>query len=379
MNKEIPAEWMKRFQGLCSKYNVAEDTIDFKAHIDSKLTYRENRTHILKLIKTLSPNVIEITADTLTKAEVEDKEANLEAEYLFHVNEEVNKELDKLKEAKPSVDRYFDTIKNYVSMVCQGDTNALILTGSGGIGKSYTTHKTIVQELRHEDWVNISGYTTPLEFFHILYAHNHKVIVLDDCEGILNNETTISLLKNALWSVSGKRVISYNTTSEKLRCPSQFIFGGRLILILNRIDNEAKRSIQALLSRAIHLDIEFGYSDTMKILTSIARNVPYKDLTGEERHEVIKYLKELTDASTKELNIRSLMKSYDVYIYSKKAKGDWKELIRPLFEQDEDQAILLSMMKSRKRVGEQIKDFEEKTGYSRRTFFRMKKKLIGRL
>jgi len=280
------------------------------------------------------------------------------------------------------VEKYFREINTYIEMVAKGYTNNLIISGTGGISKSYTTYKKLLELglKQDEDFVIYSGFTSPLELYNILFDwRDNKIIVFDDIEGVLSSEKGISILKGAMWGVGGSRVIEYHSTSEKLKKPSRAIFNSRLILIMNEIPKLKDTSMQALLSRGMHYTINFSLKEMKEINYGIAYDCDYKDLTRKERLEVIKELNRMVDLSTVNYNIRTLFKAYDIYRYCRDNGGNFKEMLNSLIVMDERKKFVLELLQE-KGLSERdrIRKFEDEFGLSRRTYFRIKRELVGK-
>ena len=75
-----------------------------------------------------------------------------------------------------------------------------------------------------------------------------------------------------------------------------------------------------------------------------------------------------------------MIKSYDIYRYSKNENGeDWKEIVGALFEYDEKFRFIKRLIKEDKGVNEQIKEWEDEGMGKRRSYFLYKKKLNDKL
>lgn len=375
---KVKKGWLKKFKGICKKYNVPPDVIDFYS-MDWGLTYPELKAEVMKVIEGLSTETVRVSAEKITKEDIEEKEAESDANYVAKVHEEEKKAIEKLKFKQPNVDKYFKTMREYIGMVAGGYTTNLILEGEGGYSKSFETYK-ILLDMSYRidrDFTILSGFSSPLEFYHLLYKYkDFKVVVLDDIDGILNSEKGISILKSALWSVSSQRVVEYYSTTERLKVPSKFPINANFIIILNKIENERDRGVQALLSRAIHYKVDFSYLDLMGLFRGIAVDTPYKDLTKEERLEVVDYISEITNEATVNLNIRSLLKAYDIYRYAK--NNGWKKLMKDMFVEDEMMKFVMELIESKVPVKEQVAKFVEGTGRKRATYYRIKKRVMER-
>jgi len=169
-------------------------------------------------------------------------------------------------------------ILNDMSKACiAGDIRAMIVSGPPGVGKSYTVECEVEKaqlldqiagkRLRAEV---VKGAASPIGLYQTLYKYSDPncVVVFDDCDSILFDDTSLNLLKGAL--DSGKsRKISWLADSNLLRkegIPSSFTFKGSVIFITNIKFDKTKSQrlrdhLDALQSRCHYLDLTL---DTMR-------------------------------------------------------------------------------------------------------------------
>jgi hypothetical protein len=116
----------------------------------------------------------------------------------------------------------------------------------------------------------------------------------------------------------------------------------------------------------IEYELKFDYQAKMEIIEEVGRkeNMP---------EEVLAWIKENTDETTKNLNIRSLVNINKIYSFAK--NDGWTGLAEELIDIDENKRLFLKILKSNKPVSEQVKDFEAEIGKRRATFFNWKKSL----
>jgi len=262
-----------------------------------------------------------------------------------------------------------ETVHEYVKIIAGGHMNCLFLFGAGGIGKTEVILRTLEDE--EVKAVYLNGIATPLELYHYLYDYNGNLIVLDDVEGILNNPKTIAILKAAIYGYKGRRTICYATTSALLRVPEAFEFTGRLIICVNAFPDNP--SLEALTRRTICYELRLSLAEKIDLFKQIAEQ-RYKGISLEKRRQVCSFLIENVDESTKNLSLRELFKSFDIY---KGNTDKWRELIREMLSIDEDVRAFLMATKTTEKVSSQINIFREMTGKSRRTFFRIKQRIKG--
>lgn len=262
----------------------------------------------------------------------------------------------------------FLELDNLIEVLAKSSISGLIVVSNGGYGKSYKVLKKLGEMKR--DWSYFSVFSTPLELYHTLYENNGKIIVLDDVEGLLNNEKIMSILKSALWGATGTRILNYKSTSDLLKAPKQFEFTGKLIILTNKIGNDI--NLKALVSRVLFCDLKFTYDEILTLMNEIAEK-DYEGISLIERKEVLHYIKENSSICTTDFNLRVLIKAFEV---RKAMPSKWKEIVKNMLQEDESMRIVREINLSHKgSVKEQIEEFSRRTGLGRRTYFTYKKRL----
>jgi hypothetical protein len=285
------------------------------------------------------------------------------------IQEQIRKGYEEIKKnVNPELDKYFWKLKSFLDILLNSDeVHSLILRGNPGIGKTYYTIQELVR--KNIDFSFYSGQISPLEMFHILYENReNKVIVFDDVAPLLNNRSSFGILLQALWSPSGKeRVCEWHTTSKKLKCPSIFTFKSKIIFITNEIP----KNIEPLISRCLNFTLEFSYSELISLMYSIAK-LPHPKLTKEERFEIVDFIRDHSSPATKNFSLRTQKMVEFLYLY---CRDRWKELALEILKPDPELEIVRQLMEEYSSTKEQVKRFIE-YGYSRATFFRLKKALL---
>lgn len=207
----------------------------------------------------------------------------------FHTDEEIEQIVD---DPLP----IFRELNNHVMMVGQRLTAALLVTGPGGIGKSYSVQR-VLSEFGDEkkDFVIMKGKCTACAMYDFLFRNHDKICVFDDCDSVLCDKEGIAVLKGAL--DSGKdREISWNTRGvdmvdtfdcdnrkqvvEKLEkwskrhggrkgIPTHFQFEGSVIFISNMTRQEIKAKDAALLTRCSVVDISINNDEFLERLSAL--------------------------------------------------------------------------------------------------------------
>lgn len=235
------------------------------------------------------------------------------------------------------INKRFEFLQQLVRMVLKGTSVSMIITGEGGLGKSFTVKREIDrrQFIKNQDFVYIKGYSTPRGLYRTLFENNGKVIVFDDCDEVLTDNIAKNLLKGALDSYD-EREIHWITKSTDESLPDSFIFTGRVIFISNKSQNSIDN---ALLTRSMCIDLTMSRADKISRMEWIVFNskdfMPW--VSTEDKQESLDLIKENID-NMKELSLRSLEKvikfktgENDEFDYSDTdgmVKTDWKTLAK---------------------------------------------------
>lgn len=252
-------------------------------------------------------------------------------------------QLDDTQYADPDI--VFDEITDYVTMAAKELLPALLITGQGGIGKSYNVEKILDQYgKRHETWERVKGKASAAAMYNTLWYNRDKIVVFDDCDSVLKDPDAINVLKGALDS-SNFREISWATKGEGMvytldlddnkeilqRCqewsdqhhgkeaiPNHFIFEGEVIFISNLTKAEIYKRDSALLTRCTCIDVVLSAQGVMKRLETILPHIKIYKAMGARGSEG----KDITDEGLKQ-EVFDFMNS-DEFLKNPKVRG--KEL-----------------------------------------------------
>lgn len=224
---------------------------------------------------------------------------------------------------KFGINERFGFVEKLVQMVSTGVQPSAVITGQGGLGKTYTVMKTlqsagiddyneVVRKLPVGSRVNMSklyvtikGYSTPKGLYRTLFENNHAVIVFDDCDSILKDPVALNLLKGALDSY-GKRIISWNAESfgKDDDLPRTFEFKGKVIFISNMDQNNID---QAIRSRSMMIDLSMTDDQKIDRMEHISQSDEFMpEYDSQIKADALALIRELKDEA-KEISLRTLI------------------------------------------------------------------------
>jgi hypothetical protein len=201
-----------------------------------------------------------------------------------------------------NINQRFDILKNLATMVIDGITPSLIVTGEGGLGKTHTINQVIqANGLFVSDYVFFKGYSTARGLYNTLFDNNGKLIIFDDCDSVLEDKVAINILKSALDSYDKRTITWMAKMNRNDEYPQQFDFTGRIIFI----SNKSKDSIdKAVLSRSLTVDLTMNGDEKIQRMASIIGNI-LPDVTLDIKADALTFLSENKDHPN--VNLRTLI------------------------------------------------------------------------
>lgn len=264
---------------------------------------------LIAFYKNPTPRVSEDEEVVTSKVPSETKEADKkvikaqkEVEYEFQNPEEI-----------------FEDLETYINMVIDGDMYSLLLTGQAGVGKTFLVTKTLNERglERNKDYFKITGKTTAAGMYMLLYQHNGKMLLFDDCDSVFQDDNAVNVLKGAL-DTSKVREIAWTSavplkTPDKSPIPKRFDFTGKVIFI----SNLPKRKIDpAIRSRSFVLEVALTKEDMIERMWSLLPKVQLPSgavVSGSIRRKAMDMIVEAAEESDNiELNMRTLIKAISI-------------------------------------------------------------------
>ena len=242
----------------------------------------------------------------------------------------------KAAESRFSINERFGFLGDMVTMLAKGDQASVVVSGPGGLGKSYTVSQaltdagmvdvSLLDEFDIGDKINtatsfrvIKGYSTPKGLYRTLYENRDGVVVFDDCDSVLKDPVSLNLLKAALDSYD-RRVISWRADMRDEDLPQAFEFKGRVVFISNL---PAEGLDQAIITRSMAVDLSMTNAqkiDRMRFLLDQKHFMPEYD----KAHKVDALtLIDILKDKVKELSLRTLIQVTKI---RKSAGAKWKDL-----------------------------------------------------
>lgn len=324
----------------------------------------------------------------------EPKEPKLTAkqEKILKLKEVAKKEDEVFEKWKDSADwknvsknPVYKDMLHYLDMVSRGLSMGCIIHSRGGTGKTYTA----LQKMKSSkvNYSYMSGFTTPAGFYvHAYENRDADVLVLDDVFGLFEDKKCVSYLKAMTWENGGKRIVFANSTKnykDKFgdEVPNAFEPTFRVIILTNQL-NMKNPHVKAFMSRLNYIQLEIDNVEMKKIMEEVIQS-NYNNMTLDERKMVYEHLCKVAPNDSSELNLRSLIRSFDFYKYSRdvlKSEIVWKELVEGMFgKQSESFRIARQVIKQfetdKQQKEEYMKLMHGKRGASVNTFYNHKKEI----
>ena len=224
------------------------------------------------------------------------------------------------KQNRFDINTRFGFVEKLVNMVATGVQPSAVITGEGGLGKTYTVTKTLeangykdisdLAEFQVGSIINtrkcftmVKGYSTAKGLYRTLFENNKSIIVFDDCDAVLKDPVALNLLKGALDSY-GKRIISWNADMRDEDLPRSFEFTGRVIFISN-MDQE--KIDQAIRSRSMMIDLSMSLDQKIDRMEFIAKSDEFlPEYDAKIKSDSLSLIREIK-ADCKEISLRTLI------------------------------------------------------------------------
>ena len=233
----------------------------------------------------------------------------------------------------------FDFYHSIVKGMVGGDGfPAVIISGTPGIGKSYTAEIELErgQEVNGTRWIHVKGGAiSPINLYKLAYRYQNPgdVIVFDDVDALFKDENSLNILK-AMADTSVARKITWFTNSPDLKkeeIDNEFIYRGILLALTNKnfqthVDSGSAGAehMGALMSRSIYLDLALhsvrATALWVKHLVNRNKILVQIGLTESQQGEVLEWVLSNQD-KLREISIRSALKAGR---FAKQYPSNWR-------------------------------------------------------
>jgi hypothetical protein len=257
-------------------------------------------------------------------------------DYVIRKAQESTSDAVVAQESRFSINERFGFVSDMVTMLANGAQASVVVTGPGGLGKSFTVSKTLnacgFKDISTLDDVAvgtviktnkafrvIKGYSTPKGLYRTLYENRDGVIVFDDCDSVLKDPVSLNLLKGALDSYS-RRIISWRADIKDEDLPTTFEFKGRIVFISNLASTQID---QAIITRSMAVDLSMTRKqkiERMRHLLDSGEFMPEFDKGT--KTDAMSLIDKLQD-KVKELSLRTLIQVTKI---RKSAGSNWANL-----------------------------------------------------
>lgn len=219
---------------------------------------------------------------------------------------------------KPNVNKRFEFLEKAVRMVADGTQPSVVVSGAGGLGKTYTVRKAL-KECGLEDYtlvdndaidptekgfVFVKGFSTAKNLYRTLYNNNGSVVVLDDTDSIFKCANSVNILKACLDSYSTRTVDWGAEMKRDDDLPRSFEFTGQVVFITNINSDDLD---QAIRSRSMVIDLAMTEKETVDRMLEIAVSDTFlPEFSMDIKEDAIQFIDE-NKYNAKELSLRTLI------------------------------------------------------------------------
>ena len=259
----------------------------------------------------------------------------------------------------------------FVNMFKNGNADLLIVESRGGLGKS----RFIESVMSEEPYLRILSHVTPMQFFILGFQYRNLPVVIDDVDGLLSNEETVSLLKQFCETIETKE-IAWLTTHNLLNqqnIPQRYETKSKVCILTNDF-RELTKKISALKDRGWYIEFKPNNGEILNKIKEIISGV-CKDISYEEKLEVFNLISNYSKFC--DFSLRTFVKGCHLYKECKNKGVDWKNILLNDLKINPKLVFLNSLLDSHTEDKDRIESWE-KEGYSKRSYYYYKRLLMQR-
>jgi hypothetical protein len=235
-----------------------------------------------------------------------------------------------------SYDQQLEDLENLIRLTISGASNALFVSGRGGVGKTHTVEKVLASAgLRDGNgYFKNTGTASAAGIYSLLFKHQHDLILFDDSDDALKDQEARNMFKAAtdtkkvrklVWNKMGKNIVEpdeYEDPAELIDAgllPRYFDFRGKIIFISNLTMDKLDPD-KAIRTRAFLIDISPTDDEVYKFMEKIVGDFPLEDgfsLSINDRKKVVGLLR--GSKSKQSANLRKLVRGLNMMAGAMKA------------------------------------------------------------
>ena len=241
------------------------------------------------------------------------------------------------------INQRFAFVEQMVDMIVTKTLPSAVITGEGGLGKSYTVLKSLekngftnITDLANFEvgtkvnkakaYTVVKGYSTAKGLYRTLFENNGMVIIFDDCDSILKDDVAKNLLKGALDSYS-KRYISWNADMRDDDLPKSFEFTGSIVFVSNMALDKID---QAIRTRSLVVDLTMTEEQKVERMVVIANSDEFlPEISPVAKNHALAFLK-ANAGSIPNMSLRSLIAVTKI---ANTGNPQWKDLAKYVLTQ----------------------------------------------
>lgn len=207
----------------------------------------------------------------------------------------------------------FEVLYKITHAAALGSVRAATVSGAPGVGKTHTVNRVLEshKEQNGLNYVVVKGAISGIQLYMLGYGMKEEknVIVLDDADGIFQDDDALNILK-AMNDSGTERIVSWMKESNALKAdgiPTSYIFKGSMIFLTNidmqrAVDSGTAKiheHLAAILSRSLYLDLKLHTPAELVewVCHSVTKHgiMTQLGLNQKQTAEVIRFIRENTE------------------------------------------------------------------------------------
>lgn len=246
-----------------------------------------------------------------------------------------NPKEESIEEIAKHIKKRFEILESITCGATKGHVYSIIVTGSPGIGKSFSVIKQLenLGKIEGTDFIVVKGHITSINLYRLMYEFKDsgKIIIIDDADSILFDENALNILKSGLDSDKNRRISWMSDALKNEDVPKTFIYEGSIIFLSNinfqKIIDEGKSKIlphlNALMSRSLYLDLNlWSRKEILAWIEYVVKNNEdfCSHISKEDKDIILSFTKENID-KFRTISIREIKKLIGLYLSD---SNEWK-------------------------------------------------------